>query len=88
MAAHEIQQALGAVLGNVALLLTQIDPGSDAHARAWRALDEVKRIRDIVSDMAAVSPVVASDRPRDAGSVVGVRSGWGRRRTHSPARKA
>jgi hypothetical protein len=48
-AAQEIHRALDAVLGNVALLVTQIDPGCDAHLRARRALDEAKRIRDILT---------------------------------------
>src|SRR5262245_3260879 len=52
LAACEINRSLDAVLGNVALILTQLDPASDAHARARRTLSETRRIRDLVSHLA------------------------------------
>jgi hypothetical protein len=53
-AACEINRSLDTVLGNVALILTQLEPDSNAHARARRALNEAKRIREVVNRLAAV----------------------------------
>jgi hypothetical protein len=49
VAAGEIDRSVEAVLGNLALILTQLDPASDAHARARRTLDEARHIREVVS---------------------------------------
>jgi hypothetical protein len=75
-AEHEITRSLDAVLGNVALVLTQLDPNSDAHARAWRALDEAKRIREVVC---GVGWAKNSERLRDVRSPGGAVSDRGRR---------
>jgi hypothetical protein len=83
-AAQEIHRALDAVLGNVALLVTQIDPGCDAHARARRALDEAKRIRDILATW-------QESRRGWPATVVRMPARWlafGQSRPSGPARKA
>jgi hypothetical protein len=50
-AACEINRSVETVLGNLALILTQLDPASDAHARARRTLNEARRIREVVSHL-------------------------------------
>jgi hypothetical protein len=51
-AAGEINRSVDAVLGNLALILTQLDPDSDAYARARRTLSEARRLRDVVNRLA------------------------------------
>lgn len=87
-AAHEINGSLDTIIGNMALLLTQLDPDSDARARAWRALDEAKRIREIVSEKTRVSRTLSWDRLRAIRSLVGGRSARGGHRTRSAVAKA
>jgi hypothetical protein len=79
--AHEIDRSLDAVVGNVALIVTQLDPDSDAHARAWRALDEAKRVREVVRTWRRPE----TGAPRGPRSPVGIVSPRGRRRALRPA---
>ena len=52
-AACEIDRSADTVLGNLALILTELDPDSDAYARARRALNEARQIRQVVNRLAA-----------------------------------
>jgi hypothetical protein len=49
--ACEINRSVDTVLGNLALILTQLDPASEAHARARRTLNEARRIREVVNHL-------------------------------------
>jgi hypothetical protein len=81
--AHEINRSLDVVVGNIGLLATQLDPDSDARARAWRALDEAKRIREMMSERAPVTRIPTWDRLRAIRSLLGGGSARGGRRTRS-----
>jgi hypothetical protein len=50
-AANELNRSLDVVLGNVAVLVTQLDPSSSAHGRAWHALNEAKRTREVINHL-------------------------------------
>jgi hypothetical protein len=52
-AACEINRSVDTVLSNLALILTQFDPDSDACARARHILNEARRMREVVNRLAA-----------------------------------
>lgn len=74
-AAQEINRSLKTVLGNMALVLTWLDPDSEAHARMSRALDEAKRIRQVVSDMEHIR-LQEADPPTDLANGRGRHRAW------------
>lgn len=78
-AAREINDSLDVVVGSIGLLVTQLDPESDAHARAGRVLDEAKRIREMVNERTRVTRIPTWDRLRAIRSLLGGRSAACRR---------